>query len=441
MDQTAWARLCPWCERRYEPGAAVCEHDGRPLFAVEPGESPEIGRQLAPGLTVLSRLGAGGYGQVYRAVQHATAREVAVKLLRPEAACNADAVRRFEREAQTLTQLAHPHIVAIFDLGQTVTGETFLVMEWLRGRSLKALIKRDAPLDPARARAIAAQIADALAWAHDHGVVHRDLTPGNIFIHPELAGHDDYVTILDFGLARVSAPDATESWTSRGGRGTPAYMSPEQAVGRAADHRSDLYALGMICFEMLTGQRPYSPNTELAHRLSEPPPMPEGLDAEWATLLRELLAPVPAERPQSASEVRARLRAAIVPAAPPQPPSAKWPRPGTFAAVIVIAAAAALALAWPPSPAPTQEAPMNSTPQPPIAEPATPPQPAAGPPTGPLMPAVSARPQHHASRRARHAVAQLATPPPAASTTPRASNVRRSPRRVTGRGEPMEATR
>src|SRR5258706_7981799 len=211
------------------------------------------GKRLGP-YEVLALLGAGGMGEVYHARDGKLGREIAIKVLPPAFAHDPDRLARFQREAQVLAALNHPNIAQIYGLDES-EGARFLVMEYVPGENLKGPM----PLD--EAMAVCRQIADALEAAHEKGVVHRDLKPANIKLTPE-----GKVKVLDFGLARAmatdaSSPDATQSPTlvasaTRAGviLGTAAYMSPEQAAGRAVDRRTDIWAFGAVLYEMLAGR-------------------------------------------------------------------------------------------------------------------------------------------------------------------------------------------
>jgi hypothetical protein len=230
------------------------------------GELLETRTMLGPGAQlgayrIEGLLGAGGMGEVYRARDTRLGRDVALKVLRRESAGDSERQRRFEHEARAAAALNHPNIVAVYDVGES-DGIRFIVSELVAGESLLALLKRG-PLAPARAVEIAAQIAEGLSAAHAAGIVHRDLKPGNIMIVPADLGQPGRVKILDFGLAEhvIRGPDdATCTALTRAGVvvGTVAYMSPEQARGVAVDARSDLWSLGVVLYEMLTGRLPFA---------------------------------------------------------------------------------------------------------------------------------------------------------------------------------------
>jgi serine/threonine protein kinase len=252
-------------------------------------------------------IGRGGMGAVYRAVDLVLGRSVAVKML-PGALADQDptSVARFEREARAAAALSHPSVVSVYDAGVDETAR-FIVMELISGRSLEAILRDGGPLEPDRAAVIAARVADALAAAHAAGIVHRDIKPANVMI-----ASDGSVKVLDFGIAR--AMDGTTLTQNASVVGTAAYMSPEQALGKPADERSDIYSLGCVLYALLAGHPPFSGDGAAAilnqHANVAPRPLgakngriAPGLDA----LVLQMLAKSPEDRPQSAAEVRDRL--------------------------------------------------------------------------------------------------------------------------------------
>ncbi|HUF84362.1 MAG TPA: Stk1 family PASTA domain-containing Ser/Thr kinase [Acidimicrobiia bacterium] len=201
----------------------------------------------------------GGMAQVYLARDQLLDRPVAIKVLFPEFARDPSFVERFRREAQAAANLSHPNIVGIYDWGQE-RGTYFIVMEYIEGRSLRDLIHTEGPLPPAQAAEIGAEIAEALAFAHRSGVVHRDIKPGNVLMTE--AGR---VKVTDFGIARATQADTKEALTQTGAvMGTATYFSPEQAQGLPVDGRSDVYSLGVVLYEMLSGDPPFSGDTPVA---------------------------------------------------------------------------------------------------------------------------------------------------------------------------------
>jgi serine/threonine protein kinase len=221
-------------------------------------------RGLAPG-TVLGevyrigkRLAEGGMGAVYEAEHMRVGRRCAVKVLAPELAANREALTRFHREVEITAKLAHPHVVQLFDVGETASGAPYLVMEYLEGEDLARRLHRGGRMSLPDAIHIAKQIGSALAGTHAHGIVHRDLKPANVFLL-NVHGSPDFVKVVDFGISKVtrSADKLTRASMLIG---TPEYMAPEQASGRGdlVDHRTDQWALGAIVWEMLSGRPPFT---------------------------------------------------------------------------------------------------------------------------------------------------------------------------------------
>jgi serine/threonine-protein kinase len=270
----------------------------------------EAGNTLGP-YVILSTLGAGGMGEVYRARDMRLDREVAIKVLPEHLSDNPEMLSRFEREAKVLAALSHPNILSIHDFGQD-RGSTYAVMELLRGETLRELINRG-PVPAARVMEIAARIADGLAAAHANGVVHRDLKPDNVFLTS-----DGGLKILDFGLARRDRTHAPQqSLETEPGTilGTVHYMSPEQLRGDSADARSDLFSFGCILYEMLTQQRPFSRDTAadtfaaiLKEEMSEDSEPFKKIPPELVTVIRRCLAKKRENRFQSASDLSFALK-------------------------------------------------------------------------------------------------------------------------------------
>ena len=274
-----------------------------------------LGQTLDERYRILAVLGEGGMGTVFRAEHVRLAKSVAVKIILPELAGNAELARRFAREAMVTAKLDHPHVVSALDTGVLPDGGAYLVMSLAPGAPLRASIAQRASWR--FACHIGAQIADALAAAHAIGVVHRDLKPENVMVE-ERDGGVLHARVLDFGIARAidaSAEGATAATAlTRIGTilGTPGYMPPEQALGDVVDARADLYALGVVVWEMSTGRRLFA-QSELREitmaQLTEPVPEIGGdAPAELQALLDALLMPKAADRPASASEVQSTLR-------------------------------------------------------------------------------------------------------------------------------------
>jgi serine/threonine-protein kinase len=252
----------------------MCPKDGTVLETPPPAD-PNLGRVLASKYRLDRRLGVGGMGTVYEGRHLMLDKAVAIKLIKPEHASTPDITRRFQREARAASSLNHPNIAVAYDLGQTDDGLLYIVMEFISGPSLKDVIKADGPIDPGRIVRILGQVASALALAHKQGIIHRDLKPQNVMIAADEHGLE-VAKLVDFGIAKTF--DEANTLTSTGfALGTPQYMSPEQAMGKPVDGRSDIYALGIILYEMLVGEVPFSdPSTPavLVKQLTEVPERP-----------------------------------------------------------------------------------------------------------------------------------------------------------------------
>jgi serine/threonine-protein kinase len=259
-------------------------------------------------------IGQGGMGAVYRATHLSMGKPVALKVIRSEHASDLDAVRRFQREARAASLLDHPHTIRVFDSGESEEGLLYLVMEYLEGRTLSSVLAQTGMLPQPRAVNIAGQVAQSLAEAHGHGMVHRDLKPQNIMLI-EVVGEPDFVKVLDFGIVKFLSEPKQGSSVTRTGTviGSPDYMSPEQAQSKPPDARTDLYSLGVLLYEMLAGRRPFdsdSPMMVLMAQVNQPlPPLPEGLPVSPAlrSLVHRLLAKNPEDRPPTAAHVLAEL--------------------------------------------------------------------------------------------------------------------------------------
>jgi hypothetical protein len=279
-----------------------------------------IGQTLGGRYRVTALLGAGGMGAVYRAEHTALKKAVAIKVLSQEMASHREAALRFEREAMVSARIVHPNVVSATDSGRLADGSLYLVLEYVEGRSLRQLIDAEHRLGPARALAIGSQIAEALGAAHRAGIVHRDLKPSNVMLLVE-ENHDEVVKVLDFGLARIASEASSGEALTRTGSvfGTPEYMSPEQARGEIADHRADLYALGVILYELLSGRQPFMAPELVAvlikHIQETPPPLPADIPAPIASYVMSLLDKQPSRRPDDARQVAKALRRLAPPSA------------------------------------------------------------------------------------------------------------------------------
>ncbi|MGC4000871.1 MAG: serine/threonine-protein kinase [Anaeromyxobacter sp.] len=236
------------------------------------------------GKTILGRyqlvrlLGRGGMGAVYEAIQLSIGRKVAIKLIHPALAGEPELVERFRREMKAATAIEHPGTVQVHDFGETETGQLFLVMEFIEGRSLSAVLQQEGPLPVARIVHVGVQVLRALSIAHQKGIVHRDLKPENVMLLDRFEERD-VVKVVDFGIARILEPGAGARGMTMDGTvlGTPGYMSPEQAQGRPVGPASDLYSFGVLLYQLATGALPYSGTTAqelLIAQATRPPPRP-----------------------------------------------------------------------------------------------------------------------------------------------------------------------
>ncbi len=253
--------------------------------AVRPAAQPLenlIGRTLNHRYLVEDKIGEGGFGAVFRGKQIATGREVALKILHPHNVSDETIVARFRREAEACSKLRDPHTVTTYDFDETPDGILYLAMELLRGQSLHQIQKAQGPLGVARVLKLLDQVAASLTEAHANGIVHRDMKPENVFI--ETREGDDHVKVLDFGIAKVMGDERSVPALTAVGQtlGTLEFMSPEQLRGQKLDGRSDLYALGMMAYEMLTGALPFtsakSPIDIINFHMRQEPPAPSTLN-------------------------------------------------------------------------------------------------------------------------------------------------------------------
>ncbi|HEY0527736.1 MAG TPA: serine/threonine-protein kinase [Gemmatimonadaceae bacterium] len=265
-------------------------------------------------------LGKGGMGEVYKATHRMLARPAAIKLIRPEMLGAADddtaklAVIRFRREAEAAANLRSPHTVELYDFGVTEDGTLYLVMEFLDGMDLETFVRKNGPLPPGRVSYILRQVCESLDEAHSYGLVHRDIKPANIHVGRVGRKHD-FVKVLDFGLVKPAADLGTEdSLATIPGQvamGTPAYMSPEMALGEPVDGRSDIYALGCVAYYLLTGSLVFDADKTVQmiakHLQSEPVPpsqrAPQAIPPALERLVMRCLAKDPALRPQTAAQL------------------------------------------------------------------------------------------------------------------------------------------
>jgi serine/threonine-protein kinase len=307
-------RQCPTCGQRFSRDAAFCPFDGVKLVAAtfDTSRDPLLGTTVDSRYQVLEVLGEGGMGRVYKARHASLERAFAMKVLRRDLARDEGLAGRFIQEARTTASVRHPNIVEITDFGNLPDGVPYFVMELLVGQTLGDVIKGGGPLPAGRAARILTQVARALAAAHAAGVVHRDLKPDNIFLVGGMRGGEasDDVRVVDFGAAKVvGASRMTKTGVVFG---TPHYMSPEQASGQPVDHRADVYALGVIMYEMFVGRPPFEADTYMGvltqHMFVQPvPPSEVNAAAKELGALEEItllcLAKKPEERFQSMDDL------------------------------------------------------------------------------------------------------------------------------------------
>jgi eukaryotic-like serine/threonine-protein kinase len=320
---------CTKCGRSYPAGTQKCPQDGSALRAdrtvasssVEPSSESLIGLILDDKYQLDEPLGRGGMGTVYRATHLLIDRPVAVKVLNPRFISDEAAHERFRREARAAGRLRHTNAVAVTDFGETPEGIVYIVMELLEGESLRELLAREAPLSPALATQMMIQASGAVAAAHETGIIHRDLKPGNIFI-VQRPNAPPIIKVLDFGIAKLATEsgDANQpiTLTETGIMiGTPRYMSPEQCDGRPLTPASDVYSLGIILYEMLTGVTPFTGPSPLSIALkhsSEAPKPPREIVSSLPPALEQIvlhaLEKIPENRPADAGELARELRTA-----------------------------------------------------------------------------------------------------------------------------------
>ena len=304
-------KTCPACNATYDDSVTFCAKDGTRLL--DAGSKPSNGREgqmISDRYRVLKLLGEGGMGEVYLAEHTYLNKKVAIKLLRSEITSSNEAVQRFYQEAKSAARIKHESIIEIYDFGKLDDGTIYLAMEFLEGSPL-ADIMLNGPMELSRAIDIVIQIADGLAAAHAEGIIHRDMKPENVFIIRDRVGRER-VKILDFGIAKMSSGEGEGHGLTKTGTifGTPHYMSPEQAMGRQLDHRTDIYSLGVIMFKMFAGSVPFKAELFmgiLTQHITTPPPAPTSLRPDLPPPVEQVILKAmdkdPSRRYQSMSEL------------------------------------------------------------------------------------------------------------------------------------------
>jgi serine/threonine-protein kinase len=311
-------KVCPTCGTEYPLSERFCPRDGTALRSAS-SSGDLVGSVVADRYHIIKKLGEGGMGAVYLAEHVKMGRKSALKVMHPGMNSDPDAIARFNREASNASRLSHPNICGIYDFGETPDGLIYLAMEFIEGKALADLVEKDGALQPARAASIVHQTADALQVAHDAGIVHRDLKPDNIMVAKHRDG-TDLVKVVDFGIAKASSSEAQKVTKTGMVVGTPEYMSPEQLAGDKLDGRSDIYSLGLVAFNCLTGKLPFPSETAqeaMIMRLTDRPRTLSEMrpDVAWPedvqAVLDKALARDSAERYQSAAQFGREFAAAV----------------------------------------------------------------------------------------------------------------------------------
>jgi eukaryotic-like serine/threonine-protein kinase len=312
-------RKCASCGAESPDDALQCERCGGTITPRSQNDvRPLLGVTVGGKFVLREVIGAGAMGTVYRADQITLGRTVAVKILNANLARDDSMVKRFHQEARAASRLNHPNTISIIDFGQTAEGLLYLVMEFVRGRTMTEVIRQDYPLPQARLVDIGCQVLAGLHEAHSQGVIHQDIKPDNVLVERLRTG-GDLVKIADFGIARLRDDEPHQRDGAPVICGTPEYMAPEQIRGQPVDARSDVYSAGVLLYEIVTGERPFSggQNEVLRAHLTETPQRPSerrrelAIPAHLEAVVMRSLAKDPADRFESAAEFRSELEASI----------------------------------------------------------------------------------------------------------------------------------
>ncbi len=310
--------FCPKCNSPNPKDTVFCGKCGTRIVVDSPDApvtDPLIGTFVGDRFLVHEKLGEGGMGVVYRAEQTAIKREVALKVLHSNLNQDESLFARFQNEAAASSRLNHPNTITIYDFGKTASNSLYIAMEFVKGKSLDDEIQSTGAMPVNRACSIGRQICGSLQDAHDNGIVHRDLKPENVMLCSR-AGEKDVVKVLDFGIAKImedESQDQRKALTKTGMVfGTPQYMSPEQIRGEKVDNRTDIYSLGVMMYQMLTGALPFNAETPMGlltkHLMDIPAPLePQGIPSSVAVVVMSALEKDPSARPQSMREFGQRL--------------------------------------------------------------------------------------------------------------------------------------
>lgn len=315
-------KSCPECYSEYDDSVKTCPVDESLLRTIE--KDPFVGSLLANRYHIESVLGRGGMGVVYKARQQQMDKYMAIKMLHSHLVAEPEAVKRFHREAKTVSLVRHHHIITLYDFGMSSQRQPYLVMDYLEGTSLKNLIKEVGPMPLDRAERIYAQVVDALDTAHSQDLVHRDLKPENIMLS-KYNNEEDWVTLVDFGLSKLKEtkpPEDSYQITKVGDVcGSPPYMSPEQCLSsQVVDPRSDIYSLGICVYETLSGKLPFNAKSAIemldCHLYATPIPFSQSLPefkvcSEITTVLNKSMQKEPEKRHQTVAEFGAEFAEAI----------------------------------------------------------------------------------------------------------------------------------
>ncbi|MBJ6763865.1 protein kinase [Myxococcaceae bacterium JPH2] len=310
--------LCPSCGADAQDSSRYCPACGATLVRAPEGDE-YVGKTIAHKYRVEALIGEGGMGRVFRARQIALDKVVVLKVLRHTLLSDERTVARFQREAKAASRLNHPNSISVLDFGQAEDGALFIAMEYVAGQDLHQILSREWPLAESRVARIVNQVLSALSDAHGAGVIHRDLKPENIMVE-QRRNEPDFVKVLDFGIAKITDSQDDGPALTRAGFvcGTPEYMSPEQARGAQLDHRSDLYAVGVILYQLMTGLLPFESDSAVGfatkHLTEEPPaPTKRRPDARISPAMERLilraLSKNPDDRPANAEAFKAELAA------------------------------------------------------------------------------------------------------------------------------------